>query len=238
VEEENWGYRSYETLEELNRAYRDLLLHLRPLIAQGLSAAVYTQTTDVEIEVNGVMTYDREITKLDDPSVALHAGLYASQPRLTEVVPTSRGSGGPWRFTEEDPGREWFTPEFDDGAWALGNGGFGNRRPPGSRAGTPWESGDLWLRRTFDLSGEALGGMDPGTTFLWLEHDEDAQVYLNGTLVATLEGHVNGYRLHPLGPESLALLHEGTNTLAVHVRNTEGGQFIDVGLVRWPGGSG
>jgi hypothetical protein len=43
---------------------------LYPLIREkGLSAAVYTQTTDVEIEVNGLMTYDREVLKLD-PKVA------------------------------------------------------------------------------------------------------------------------------------------------------------------------
>src|SRR5690606_1645592 len=59
-DEENWGYVSYDTEEKLTAAYVDLLTKLRPLIDKGLSAAVYTQTSDVEIEVNGLMTYDRK----------------------------------------------------------------------------------------------------------------------------------------------------------------------------------
>jgi beta-galactosidase/beta-glucuronidase len=63
--EKNWGYRNLKSLDELNDGYRKLLDALQPLIAErGLSAAVYTQTTDVEIEVNGLMTYDREVIKL------------------------------------------------------------------------------------------------------------------------------------------------------------------------------
>jgi beta-galactosidase/beta-glucuronidase len=64
--EKNWGYRSYTNEVELTSAYLDLVTKLFPLVGQkGLSAAVYTQTTDVEIEVNGIMTYDREKVKLD-----------------------------------------------------------------------------------------------------------------------------------------------------------------------------
>ena len=44
-------------------SYGRLLYDLESLIAQGLSAAVYTQTTDVEGEVNGLITYDRKVTK-------------------------------------------------------------------------------------------------------------------------------------------------------------------------------
>ncbi|MFZ0428333.1 MAG: sugar-binding domain-containing protein [Acidobacteriota bacterium] len=68
--EDNWGYRSFEDAQALTEAYLDLLEKLKPLIAdRGLAAAVYTQTTDVEIEVNGLMTYDREIIKMDPAKV-------------------------------------------------------------------------------------------------------------------------------------------------------------------------
>jgi hypothetical protein len=42
---------------------------LKDMIARGFSAAVYTQTTDVEIEVNGLMTYDRKVIKLDEQNL-------------------------------------------------------------------------------------------------------------------------------------------------------------------------
>jgi beta-galactosidase/beta-glucuronidase len=65
-DEKNWGYRSFEDSESLTKAYLALLEKLRPLIqSPGLSAAVYTQTTDVEIEVNGLMTYDRAVIKMN-----------------------------------------------------------------------------------------------------------------------------------------------------------------------------
>jgi hypothetical protein len=63
--EKNWGYRSCKSSQELTAAYGEVMDNLRPLIAKGLSAAVYTQATDVESEVNGLMTYDREIIKMD-----------------------------------------------------------------------------------------------------------------------------------------------------------------------------
>lgn len=64
----NWGYRNLKDSTDLLNAYSDLIAQLMPLKRKGLSAAVYTQTTDVEGEVNGLMTYDRKVTKIN-PSV-------------------------------------------------------------------------------------------------------------------------------------------------------------------------
>ena len=60
----NWGYVQYATEEEATDEYVRFSEQLLPLVEQGCSAAVYTQTTDVEGEVNGLMTYDRAIKKL------------------------------------------------------------------------------------------------------------------------------------------------------------------------------
>lgn len=68
-DEENWGYRSYKNRQDLTAAYRNLIKKLYPMIAKGLSAAVYTQTTDVEVEVNGLMTYDRAVIKMKPADV-------------------------------------------------------------------------------------------------------------------------------------------------------------------------
>jgi galactose mutarotase len=71
-----WGYRSFASLGSLWSAYRGLMQRLRPLVAGGLAAAVYTQTTDVETEVNGLMTYDRAVVKLPPAAAAFHDTLY------------------------------------------------------------------------------------------------------------------------------------------------------------------
>ena len=60
----NWGYVQYKSGEEVLAQYREYALQLEKIIAEGVSAAVYTQTTDVEGEVNGLMTYDRAVTKM------------------------------------------------------------------------------------------------------------------------------------------------------------------------------
>ncbi|MHB1463374.1 MAG: hypothetical protein ACYC1M_18960 [Armatimonadota bacterium] len=67
----NFGYRSFGTREELVRQYIRLMKRLCWLKSQGLSAAVYTQTTDVEGEINGLLTYDRAIWKLLPEEIAV-----------------------------------------------------------------------------------------------------------------------------------------------------------------------
>jgi beta-galactosidase/beta-glucuronidase len=76
-DEKNWGYVSFKDAAELEKAYRERFAELREMVAKGLSAAVYTQTTDVEIEVNGLMTYDRAMFKIPPETLAaIHRTLY------------------------------------------------------------------------------------------------------------------------------------------------------------------
>jgi len=73
--------RKFKTAEASTGAYLALLEdEFRPCIDAGLSAAVYTQTTGVEIEVNGYVTYDREVEKMDfDKARAMHKRLFRLQ---------------------------------------------------------------------------------------------------------------------------------------------------------------
>lgn len=65
AEKRNWGYQTYHNQEDFEKAIRKKIEALGPMIRNiGLSAAVYTQTTDVEGEVNGFMTYDRKKIKI------------------------------------------------------------------------------------------------------------------------------------------------------------------------------
>lgn len=60
----NWSYQNFKNGDDLLKRYLTFIDRLQELIKQGLSAAVYTQTTDVEGEVNGFMTYDRKVIKM------------------------------------------------------------------------------------------------------------------------------------------------------------------------------
>src|SRR5690606_41608016 len=65
-EKDNWGYQSFKNKEELKKRYQELVTDLNALVKRGLSAGVYTQTTDVEVETNGLMTYDRKVIKIPE----------------------------------------------------------------------------------------------------------------------------------------------------------------------------
>jgi beta-galactosidase/beta-glucuronidase len=79
----DFGYKKFTSPKSLTVAYLDLLANeLRPWVEAGLSAAVYTQTTDVEIEINGYVTYDREVEKMDFTKIrAAHLELLQAQTR-------------------------------------------------------------------------------------------------------------------------------------------------------------
>ncbi len=63
-----FGYKKYNTPEEMSEAYYKMIhQQLLPLEAKGLSGAVYTQLSDIEEEVNGLVTYDRKVVKLVPP---------------------------------------------------------------------------------------------------------------------------------------------------------------------------
>ena len=62
--EELYGYGACRDKEALGRAYRELTKKVKKLIPQGLCASVYTQWTDIEEEINGVYTWDREVRKI------------------------------------------------------------------------------------------------------------------------------------------------------------------------------
>jgi len=73
----NWGYQSFKSKADLLVRYEQLIKDLKPLISLGLSAAVYTQITDVEIETNGLITYDRKEVKIPEKTLNdLHIQLY------------------------------------------------------------------------------------------------------------------------------------------------------------------
>lgn len=223
---DNWGYRTLKTADELESGYAALIEDLRPLIARGLAAAVYTQTTDVEGEVNGLITYDRRVIKIEPERLrAINARAFLPPPSIITHLPTSEQTQQPWRWTSRDPGEGWQAIDFREHAWAEDIGGFGTPQTPGTRIGTVWNSSDIWLRRTFTIAPDA----EVPNLYVRMHHDEAAKVYLNGKELLSVEGYTTGYR--DFGPVDASLLRRGMNVIAVQCTQTMGGQYIDVGLV-------
>jgi hypothetical protein len=152
--------------------------------------------------------------------------LYSTPPLMRVLLPTSEHAPQSWRYVTAQPDAAWFGPNFDDSDWQTGPGGFGTEVTPRAVVRTRWDSSDIWLRRSFDVDSLSEGGR----LMLTIHHDEDAEVYLNGQLVQALKGHTRHYRPVLLENKAGASLRAGRNTIAVHCRQTTGGQYIDCGL--------
>jgi hypothetical protein len=142
-----------------------------------------------------------------------------------EIIPTAETAAATWRYTLAPPAGEWTKPDYDDSGWKTGESGFGEKYCPGATIRTEWLTDDIWLRRSVTLDH-----VPEGALFLLMHHDEDAEVYVNGVLAAKVKGFVTEYVEVPLLPEAKAALKKGSNLLAVHCKQTAGGQSIDVGL--------
>lgn len=229
--EPGWGYGQTD-LDGFIERYKGLTDSL--LDNPNMFAFCYTQLTDVEQEQNGIYFYDRKAKY--DPALlrAINArpAAYETQgPRVRSVrwravVPTSRETAQTWRYTTDNPGDGWYRSDFDDSSWSEAPGGFGAEGTPGSVVRTEWKTGTIWLRRTFLLSD-----LDFELAALDIHHDEDAQVFINGKLVANLSGYTGRYEEVEATRALREALVAGTNVMAVHCRQTTGGQYIDVGVL-------
>ena len=225
-----WGYASVESpaaFDSIISNYFNKLAYYKTY--QGLSASVYTQITDVEIEVNGLMTYDR-IPKSD------MSKLYAANRRLIErdgieedyILPTANIAPQSWKYTFTNPGTDYYKPDFDDSSWKIGNSGFGANGLANMTYGTRWTSSDIWLRKTVDLN---LTAEELAQLRMTIYNDEDVQIYINGVLAYTATGYLTDYKTVDISKNAREAMNpQGANVIAIHVKQTAGGQFIDLGL--------
>ena len=193
---------------------------------QGTSAFVYTQLTDVEQEINGILTYDRAGLKFDESVLArANRGQEVVMPPdpHPEYVPSAQAEPVSWRYTTEKPAGDWQAASFDDSRWQSGPAPFGHDF---GQVGTPWTSADLWVRRHVTLPPP----IPPKLAFT-VHHDEDTEIYLNGVLAATIPAYNTEYVNVPMNDPARAALQPGDNVIAAHVHNTTGGQGIDIGIV-------
>jgi hypothetical protein len=130
-----------------------------------------------------------------------------------------------WRYTFQSPREGWEKSDFKDDAWSVGFGGFGTPATPGARLGTEWRTNNIWLRKTFDVSAV------PKNAALLMHHDEDVEVFINGVKVATESSYSTEYKVVPLNAEQASAVKSGKNVMAVHCKQTGGGQYIDVHFV-------
>lgn len=149
----------------------------------------------------------------------------APEKTYTSIVKASDEQVYYSKYTESAPGAKWVNPDFADSSWKKGAAPFGDNEQEDK---TRWTSHDIWIRRSFDLTS-----VPKGPLLLKLQHDDNAEVYLNGRLAFAAKGWTSGKYIYvPIDSIAALSLHRGTNLLAVHVENTAGGAKLDAGIVQ------
>ena len=147
-------------------------------------------------------------------------------------VRVARSSARPqWHYSTTAPPQNWNQNDFDDAKWRTGGGAFGDpiiaEHGQFTDVGTPWQTGDIWLRHRFELAAV------PAQSSLFLRHNGPVEVFLNGHLAYADAGATAAYRRAAL--MNAALLQKGANVLAVHcAARPDAPAYVDVGLLRAP----
>lgn len=139
------------------------------------------------------------------------------------VLPSAEESNYTSLYTENKPSGNWMNINYNTSGWKQGNGNFGDREYNGNNS---WTSDELWVRREFTLTDNNIKGLN-----LKIDHDDNIIVYLNGKNIYEHVGWVHKYIYIPVENAS-SVLKKGKNVIAIHIKNTAGGQHLDFGLVK------
>jgi len=139
-------------------------------------------------------------------------------------IDDAQGAGSQWSYRFTEPEADWKETGFRPSGWTKSRGGFGTPGTPGAVIGTEWRTPQIWLLTSFGLTEL------PSDLTLRIHHDEDVEVYLNGTEIFRAKGYRTDYANTELGETARAALQTGRNTIAVHCRQNGGGQYIDLSL--------
>ncbi|MAZ28252.1 MAG: glutaminase [Cytophagaceae bacterium] len=138
------------------------------------------------------------------------------------VLPTSDEDTYTVAYSEQEPTGKWTTTDYDDSSWKKGEAPFSDNE---TLAKTVWRSNNLYFRRSFDLANT-----DYEKLYLKLRHDDNVTVFLNGDKIYDVNGWDDSFKFIPIKDAVKGKLKPTGNVLAVHIRNTAGGQWLDAGL--------
>ena len=82
----------------------------------------------------------------------------------------------------------------------------------------------IWLRREVEIPADKLKAQE-----LWLHHDEDTEVYINGVFALKTSGFLGNYDVPAVSGRPRRASKPGKNVIAMHCHQTSGGQYVDLG---------
>lgn len=145
---------------------------------------------------------------------------------MKTILPTAVTGEWTATYTEQQPAANWADTSYNDASWEKGLGAFGTAGQPNLY--TPWESKDIWVRRTFDLTEDCSAS----SVFLKYSHDDTFELFINGKQVVSTDYSWKNDVLTELPASVKATLKPGKNIIAAHCHNQEGGGYVDFGLLK------
>ena len=145
---------------------------------------------------------------------------------LITILPTAATEKWEAAYTEKEPVGSWTASDYNDNAWQKGKAAFGTPDMP--NLSTPWESKDIWVRRTFELTEDYSGQ----PVILEYSHDDIFELYINGIQVVATDYSWRNHVILELSDEVKKTLVPGKNIIAAHCHNRTGGAYVDFGIYR------
>lgn len=143
---------------------------------------------------------------------------------LEPVVPNAKLEAWEGKYLTKKPASGWEKPGFNDGSWKSGKAGFGT--PNTFQTETPWETEHIWVRREFTMPA-----VNPESDlFLVYSHDDDFELYLNGTEIVNTGNSARSDVVLKLDKNLLNL--DGKNTIAAHCWDRGGLSYVDFGIFK------
>lgn len=225
----NWGYLTFQSQETLEKRFTTLIQDLIGLKSQGLSGAVYTQTTDVEGEVNGLITYDRKVVKIDPARTRkLFAPLFRPAWNKRTLVADAEAEPQAWLATMETPDENWTSLSFKQTNWKQTLTPLSSFENPFLYTATHWKPDETYyLRRDFYLTGDYRE-----INLKYYVHRAEIEVFINGKPVSSLR-HEGGRKRHytnQLITDADQFLRKGRNVICVKLKSQAEDCTFDLGI--------
>lgn len=193
-----------------------------PLITHNPNFSIWSMTDQLNESTTKHWTEaDHSLLGLINVDGNIYRFLGKEEPNYKTILPTAEDQSFTVQYTESKPEGDWQSSSYEASGWKSGAAPLGDDQ---KHVKTLWKSDDIWVRRAFNVT-------DPqgiNELFLKLNHDDNVVVFLNGKKVYEKAGWTNSFQYLPINKSDLKA---GQNQIAIHLRNTAGGRFLDFGLV-------
>lgn len=143
---------------------------------------------------------------------------------LQPILSNAKHEAWEGKYVTNAPAKGWEQPGFNDASWQSGKAGFGT--PNTFDTKTSWQTKEIWVRRTFTLPA-----IDNGAElFLNYSHDDDFELYLNGTQIVNTGNRAKNDNIIKLDKSFLSA--DGKNVIAAHCLDRGGLAYVDFGIFK------